>query len=689
MFGLSGKFVSVSSHHAHAQQVVNWGGLLLCAAALLLYLATLDNGLRPGELEGGDLITHQYAQVQGRPGNAPGYPLYTMGGWLWFHTLRTLMHWSGGPDPNPIPLLSSYSTLWAVLALWLFYHILCRLSRSLTWPAGNWPLAALLSLFYAVTFFFWYYATTTEQYSSAIAQTLAIVYVYLLWQEEGIGDWRLGNVGATAQSPIPNLRKLLLLAFLCGLTLAHMLTVALIVPPLVIVMLWQAPGLLRSLRVWGGVVGAALLPLVSYIYVYIRGALHPEWWGAGQWHSAQEWFWAFLSTAQGREELGWGFEAGRNLVRGVHFPELIWQELTIPLLLLGLLGIAALGRKLAGLLYGTLGLYLLFCWAYRYGNWYQVILPAYPLVLLGVVGSVRQLAALSRQAGKRWLNWRLDLVNWGFLLLLGGAVGGRFVTVLPAANSRNQPDDTAFDQAAQLLAQPLPAQAALFANVQEALALQYLITIWQVRPDLQVVSSPQAAQLLSQGRPVLATWPSAALLQSELPATVPVTRQSAAPDWVAFQPSANPQPLVSPKVQVQTAITPGLTLVGYSLTPMPTPVPQPLTPTAALDVMLFWEIEREWPADLAISVRPLHQGAFIQDAAQAGQIIQVDRTRPSHDLLLLAARATKSQVADGYRLPLPAGIPSAADGVMVILYQKTESGFRNVAEIQLERVDRG
>ena len=56
--------------------------LLLAAGAL--YLLTLDNGLRPGELLGGDLITHQYAQVQGRPSNAPGYPLYTMGGWLWF-----------------------------------------------------------------------------------------------------------------------------------------------------------------------------------------------------------------------------------------------------------------------------------------------------------------------------------------------------------------------------------------------------------------------------------------------------------------------------------------------------------------------------------------------------------------------------------------------------------------------------
>jgi hypothetical protein len=55
-------------------------GIVLVLAFAALYLFTLDNGLRPGELEGGDLITHQYAQVQGRPSNAPGYPLYTMGG---------------------------------------------------------------------------------------------------------------------------------------------------------------------------------------------------------------------------------------------------------------------------------------------------------------------------------------------------------------------------------------------------------------------------------------------------------------------------------------------------------------------------------------------------------------------------------------------------------------------------------
>ncbi len=77
--------------------------LLLLFAAL--YLLTLDDGLRAGELAGGDLITHQYAQVQGRMSNAPGYPLYTMGGWLWFRAGRLLL----GPGSNPVQILSSYS----------------------------------------------------------------------------------------------------------------------------------------------------------------------------------------------------------------------------------------------------------------------------------------------------------------------------------------------------------------------------------------------------------------------------------------------------------------------------------------------------------------------------------------------------------------------------------------------------
>ncbi len=59
------------------KDVAWWAGAALLLLALLLYLWTLDDGLEMRELKGGDLITHQYAQVQGRFSNAPGYPLYT------------------------------------------------------------------------------------------------------------------------------------------------------------------------------------------------------------------------------------------------------------------------------------------------------------------------------------------------------------------------------------------------------------------------------------------------------------------------------------------------------------------------------------------------------------------------------------------------------------------------------------
>ncbi len=110
---------SVTDHPAGQRRIVIWTGAALLVLAAVLYLLTLDNGFAPGELVGGDLITHQYAQVEARPSNAPGYPLYTMGGWAWFHTLRGLSAALGSPLPNPIPILSSYSTAWALLALGL------------------------------------------------------------------------------------------------------------------------------------------------------------------------------------------------------------------------------------------------------------------------------------------------------------------------------------------------------------------------------------------------------------------------------------------------------------------------------------------------------------------------------------------------------------------------------------------
>ncbi len=643
---------SVTDLHTKQRRAVIWAGAALLSLALLLYLYTLDNGFAPGELVGGDLITHQYAQVQARPSNAPGYPLYTMGGWLWFHALRSVLQAVGNSLPNPITLLSAYSTFWAILALGLLYALLVRLTRSGAWPNGNWPLAWLISAFYAVTYFFWYYATTTEQYTSAIAQTLAIVYVYLLWCE------------AAKFSRAQN-RLLILLAFLCGLSLAHMLTVAFIVPPLVAVVLWQQPRLLRNWRLVVLCVVAAFLPLAAYWYVWLRGAAHPEWWGQGEWRTAGEWFWAFVSTAQGRDELSWGLRSSCALFAN-GFPALIWQELSLPIVLMGVGGIALLRRPLAVVLYATLVIYLVFNWLYRCANWYQVILPAYPLLLLGVAAAADAWQHHFRSYSWRWLHHLPAM-------LLAAAILWRAALSWVPADSAHRPGDTALDRATVLLSQPLPPAANLFAPVADALALDYLIRIWGVRPDLAVVSSSQAGDRLRAGEPVFATYDVAPVLLAELPADLPLQRAGAGPDWLELALATDAVAL--PAVDGRHEVIAGVTLLGYAVQPAPSGASVSSQPAAA-DVTLYWKLDTGWPENLGISLRPTTGGNFLPDPAGApGAIIQVDAPAPVHGL----AAAGPAPLADAYRVPMPAD----ADGILLIIYTREGDDFRNLLELPL------
>ena len=87
-----------------------------------------------------------------------------------------------GPQANPIPILSSYSTLWALIALALLYCAVA--AATIGRPARKWPIAVLVTAFFGLTYFFWYYAVTTEQYTSAVAWTLAVVLLAFRWERE-------------------------------------------------------------------------------------------------------------------------------------------------------------------------------------------------------------------------------------------------------------------------------------------------------------------------------------------------------------------------------------------------------------------------------------------------------------------------------------------------------------------------
>lgn len=669
------------SNHSYSPLATYMGWLLLALAAALYY-ATLDTGLTPSELKVGDLITHQYAQVQARPSNAPGYPLYTMGGWLWFHGARSILALLGNPLPNPMPILSSYSTVWALLSLWLFYRILLHLSRSADSPHGNWPLAWTISAFYAVTFSFWYYATTTEQYCSAVAHTLALVYLYLLWEDatKRMKMTTRRNSGVNGVT-----RLLLVMAFLCGLALAHLVTVAVIVPPLLLAILWRQPRLLHRPRLMLGAVLSAGAPLISYLYIYLRGAAHPEWRGQGDWATTQEWFWSFVSTAQGREELSWGLQPGAPF-SGNGFPQLILQELSLPILLLGLAGIALFHRRMRLLMWGTLIFYLGLCWVDRFGNWFQVIMPAYPLVLLGLLPLAQhvqkrlaQMTPLPLPGGVRF-----SLQTFVPILVLLGATAWNLAASWSVADHRGRPEDTALARPALLLFQRLPADIGLFGEYSDALGLDYLVSIWGIRSDLTVLSSREAGHYLAAGRGVAATWQAAPLLLGELPGDLRLELQGIAPDWVLLASEGSGARLPETKTNFMRAVGDGILLTGYRTDKSDAPIAQLargcdscLALEESLDVTLFWQVEGEFtPGDWAISVRASAGG---RPLTQDGELILQDRSGPVHGLRPFSAIIPGQIVVDSYRLPAA----RSADSLQVIVYRREGDGFENLAELNL------
>lgn len=640
-----------------------WGLLLIIAA--LLYLLTLDNGLRPDELTGGDLITHQYAQVEARLSNAPGYPLYTMGGWLWFRLGRVLLGWL----LNPLQILSFYSTLWGLASLFVLYLILLKVTLKQR------LVALLLTVFYATTYFFWYYSVTTEQYTSAVFQTLLIIYLAFRWDEQ------------------PRETTLLWLAFISGTMLANMVTTLFILPPLLWFIFFRTEptgtgerfmlfDYLKRPKLILQAIGLALLPTLSYAYVYIRGAQHPEWQGTGEWSSTWQWFVQFLTIQQGRDELSPGLSLA-NLFTG-EFPSLMWQhELTWLVFFGGLLGLAFLGRRRAVFLYSTLLIYFVFSWGYRFGNWFQVIMPAYPIFVIGFAAGLRRIG--------EWANERMSKADRRSLaagryavgiyavivIFLAGLVIYRFSTSLPRANQHNQPEDTGLNAGWAILADEPVAPALVSGDFEEQVALDYLTTIWQAAPNIYPTEAGEL-KLPEDKQDAFQVYISRKAL-------------AAAPEAIQFGRNhlqAFGQQLIEVKHQPDTQLPATakpihinfghkLDLIGWEQIKTDDPLPEDVAGQlgrATWQIALYWRAAGPIAEDFTISVRPL----------VAGQLITVNGENLIQDHQPVwgaypTSRWTPGEVVrDMYALSLPPNLTPEA--VQVVIYQVTGTGFENLGE---------
>lgn len=625
-----------------------WAGLLLLLTLMALYLVTLDNGLRPDELTGGDLITHQYAQVEARPSNAPGYPLYTMGGWLWFRLGRLLFGWF----LNPIQILSAYSMLWGLASLAVLYLILRDIFQR--------PLpAALLTAFHATTFFFWYYSVTTEQYTSAVFQTLLLIWLAFEWETSPRDGLLLG------------------MAFVSGTMLANMVTTLFILPPL----LWfifsrqssQGPMLLVYLKRPKLVLQAlavTALPLLSYLYIYIRGAQHPEWRGQGEWPTAWAWFVDFLTIQQGRDELAPGL--GWQNFFTAEFPALMGHELTWLVFIGGLIGLAYLGRRRAIFLYSTLVIYFIFCWTYRFGNWFQVIIPAYPIFTIGFAAGLQKLIAVSRQrsavsgqqiavsgrgsgVGGRWSSF--------IILILAALLAYRLITNLPRANQHNLPTDTGLDPGWAILADAPQTPAVIAGSFEEKVALDYLRTVWGAASG---IVSTDPGQLASEGVDPAGynfyVTRRAAAAEPDLIDASGLTPQAAGLELIAL-PDPPPTQLPATARQLDLMFGDALRLAGWEL-----------VDSDPWQIALYWQTSTPLDYDYTISVRPLVAG---QPIMVEGEPLIQDH-QPVWGVYPTSRWPAGVIVRDVYALAMPPGIQP--DAVQIIIYRPTAEGFENLAE---------
>lgn len=649
-----------------------WAGVVVLLVAAGLYLVTIDNGLRPAELAGGDLITHQYAQVEARPSNAPGYPLYTMGGWLWFRLGRWLL----GGWLNPVAILSLYSTVWGLASLVVLYRILLRVTDD-----RQWGVAALLTLFYGTTYFFWYYSVTTEQYTSAVFQTLLLIWLALKWDDQ------------------PRNGLLLAMAFVSGTMLANMVTTLFILPPLLGFIFLRSgiepfrverskgatlrgwmPALLIYLRQPKLILQAIAVtacPLLSYGFIYIRGAQHPEWRGEGNWSSTGEWFWQFITIQQGRDELAPGLTWQQPITD--EFPALMWQELSWPIFVGGLIGLAFLGWRRAIWLYTTLLIYGAFCWAYRFGNWFQVILPAYPLFIIGFAAGLTRLTVWARKSqlagklGERPIDGETNLAS---LLLRQGSHTFLFLLVVyrlmlnfPAANQHDRPGDTGLDPGWAILADQPTAPATLYVAFEERLALQYLQTMWELAEG--VTLAPTVPQ------PIPPTWPPPYVSRQALaghPGAIDLTwayPQTVGGQLIALW-SIQREQLPATVEPIKLNFGDHLRLVGWQRIDPPAIIKSRLNVYPNWQIKLYWQTTTELATDYTISVRPLVDNQLI--TIEGEPLIQDHQ--PVWGAYPTSYWTAGEIVPDGYALTLPAGI--SPEAVQIVVYYSTAGRFENL-----------
>ncbi len=563
------------------------------------------------------LVVHRLAIA-----HPTGYPLYVLLGKLF-----------SLPNPGQVAFqLNLMSAFFGALAVAMVYRAGTAIFSRPTAPrrAGMW-LAALM---FGLGPVFFSQATLAEVY------TLNAVFIAaLLW--------------------LALRKKWLALAFMFGLSLTHHRTAALMAPALAVALISRYPLHRRAGRrqLWRDIppakaAVALLAPLILYLYLPLRGAVGSL---DGSYENSWAGFW--------RHIMGGGYGAAFLLgnpfgnERGfLFYAELLQNELGWWGPALAIVGLGGLvGRKnwrapaLTGVAFGA---FLAFNLQYTVNDIAVFFIPVFMILALWAgAGLGEVLGLLQKIPTGAFRETPLQLIAIFFiaaLLLWRGAT----VDVSRAGNW------TVHDFGLDALAQPAPA-GTVVGILGEMTLLHYFQEVEGTRPDVRTIAADRddarretVEKLLAAGETVYLT--------RELPGSPAEWHFSAAGPLIRV--SASPLPAPNFDTAVGAAVTPEISLAGYSITrpnSHKTPAPVRLT--------LVWQVRQSPAVDLKVSARLL-------DAA--GNVAAVTDAAPVHFAYPTTRWHAGETIADVYDLHLPPGA-AGAFRPLIILYDPAN----NAAEV--------
>ncbi len=465
-----------------------WAALAIFLGALILYGATAGPSIV--ELFDDSLEFQLIGPTLGIA-HPTGYPLYTLGGFLWSRLLFPVGNWAWR--------MNLYSALFGALTVALLFHLTTRLVTR-TGGGPNWWAGLAAAAFFGLGPTWWGQATIAEVYALHNFLLIALMSV-AIGINRTVSDARpdAPPAGTAFQ------RRMTLIALLVGLGLAHHRTIVLALPGLALYLLWSVPGIWRPQRAWLLWLVALLTPLLLYAILPLRASM-----------GVRDLNGAYVNTVTGffdhvlaRSYTSFFRENALAVARSAgDWLTLVRNEIGLVGLALALVGLPWLfdGRRRPAkawffiLVVGATN--LLFALNYRVGDVEVFLLPVFLCLALFAgagVGTVeRLLTPYSDLAG--------NILQGTMVVLLAFGVGGRGPSV-------NRSDDwPAHDYAVAMAKVPFPPGSHVIGLEGEMTALQYMQRAENLAPGVTpvVADDPDKrrallASLVEAGNPVYLT----------------------------------------------------------------------------------------------------------------------------------------------------------------------------------------